>query len=90
MIRLARAYVAGEVHFSEVCTAAGEFRNVVCFFTGNAKIQNMAKEWGTMATRVWPEFAQINDPISEVEFREWVVAQLDVFAPENDPKSILS
>lgn len=81
LIRRARSYVAGEIHFSYVCCAASDFREAAKFYTANSVIQRMAEEWATMATRVWPEWAQIDDPISEAQFKSWIEEQLSVFEP---------
>lgn len=81
LIRLARAYVAEEVHFSYVCCAVGPFRDAARIFSAEPAIQKMAEEWEKMAIRVWLEFARIDNPISEEEFRVWVGEQLRVFEP---------
>jgi len=79
LIRRARAYIANEIHFSDVCTAAASFRDAATLYNGNPMIREMATEWSSMATRVWPEFAEIANPVTEAEFRAWVQKQLAVF-----------
>lgn len=81
LIRCARAYVAGELHFSYVCSAVGNFRDATRFLPVGRDIKQMAEEWGTIVTRAWPEMSQISNPISEDEFRQWVAAQISVFEP---------
>lgn len=85
LIHCARGFVAGDVHFSYVCSAAGTFRDVTRFLPVSREIKQMADEWAEMATRAWPEMARITNPISEEEFREWVRDQIRVFEPFQGP-----
>lgn len=82
LIDVARAYVAGEVHFSYVCIAVVRLEEAMRYMPVSGRIREMADEWGIMAVRVWPEWARIDNPISEAEFRAWVQAQLAVFESE--------
>lgn len=89
LIRLARAYVEGRVHFSHVCCAAGELWDAARNYSANQRIKNLASEWVEMSIRVWPEWRAISNQISEEEFRLWVVSQLSVFEPADlgtDPR----
>ncbi len=43
-------------------------------------------EISRMATRVWPETARIEDPITEAEFKSWVLDQLTVFESFDEPQ----
>ena len=81
LIQVARSYVAGEIHFSYVCNAVSDLQEALKFVRAEPAIVTMAKEWGAMALRVWPEMAQIPNPISESEFLEWIRTQLVVFEP---------
>jgi hypothetical protein len=80
LVRTARAYVAGEVHFSYVCGAAWALADAARIYSADPKIRKLAEEWSTMATRAWPEMAQV-EKVTEDEFRHWVQAQLTVFEP---------
>ena len=82
LIRMARSYVAGETHFSYLCNAIGTFREAARLLPPGNAIRKMSEDWATMAIRVWPEMAGIENPISDDEFREWVRVQLVVFEPE--------
>lgn len=81
LIRLARAYLTDGVHYSQVCCAIGPFRDAAHLFSADPAIRAMADEWFAMAIRVWPEFAQDIEPITEVEFKRWIQSQLTVFEP---------
>ncbi|WP_338846282.1 hypothetical protein V8J88_21290 [Massilia sp. W12] len=87
LIRCARAYVAGDLHFSYVCSAAGAFRDVTKVLPVNREIKQIAEEWAEMATRAWPEMAQIANPISEDDFLKWVSEKMNVFQPVNFPNA---
>ena len=80
LIRTARSYLAGEVHFSYVCSAAWTLAEATRFYAGDPTLKKYADEWATMATRAWPEMAPV-EKITEDEFRRWVQAQLTVFEP---------
>jgi hypothetical protein len=81
LITVARSYIAGEIHFSYVCTATVALCDAVRYVPVGTRVKAMAAEWEEMATRVWPEMARINNRISEEEFRAWVSEQLAVFEP---------
>ena len=84
MIRLARLFVAKEVHFSQVCSAASTVWRAAKLYSADPAIVALAEEWSGMALRVWPEMARIDNRITEDEFRNWVKAQLEVFEPWTD------
>jgi hypothetical protein len=79
LIQRAKAYIADEIHFSNVCSAAASFRDAATLYSGHPVIRQMASEWSSMATRVWPEFAEVSNPVTETEFKAWVRNQLTVF-----------
>jgi hypothetical protein len=76
LIKTARAFLGGEVHFSYVCCAVRPFCDAAHLFSAGTRIREMADEWEEMATRVWPEMMQIDNQITEEEFRRWVQLQL--------------
>jgi len=79
LVRIAREYLSGEVHFSVVCSAAGALRDSVHLYASDRALKNYAQDWCDMATRMYPEFAQGIEPITEDEFRTWIKSQLAVF-----------
>ncbi|MFZ6708868.1 hypothetical protein [Undibacterium sp. TC9W] len=85
LIKLARSYTAGEIHFSFVCSAAGEFRDAAKLYSAPPAIKKMADEWAMMAVRLWPGMLPIDNPISEDEFKRWVILQLQVFEKSDFP-----
>lgn len=78
LIDLARSYLADEVHFSHVCGASIRLSEAVKIHIVDARILKIAQEWEIMSLRVWPEMAQVENPISLSEFRKWVSLQLQV------------
>jgi hypothetical protein len=85
LIRCARAFIAGQLHFSYVCSAAAAFRGTAKLLPVSREVKQMAEEWAAMATRAWPEMSRISNPISEDEFRQWVSSQISVFQPLEFP-----
>lgn len=81
LVEVARAYLAGKVHYSHVCCAVPPFCDAARLFSAEPALKKMAEEWSTMAIRVWPEMAQIDNPITEAEFKQWVQTELQVFEP---------
>lgn len=81
VVGIARSYVIGEVHYSHLCASIAALNEALMFVPAEPRIRSLASEWLSMAERAWPEMAQIENPISEQEFKEWVKNQLTVFEP---------
>ena len=81
LIRLARAYAAGEIHFSYVCCASAALRDSSKLYVANKEIKKFASQWAEMSSRIWPELGRISNPISETEFKQWVCDQIAIFEP---------
>ena len=81
LIQVARAYVNGQAHYSEICSVLDALNGALKYVTVNDVIIKMAREWTEMAIRFWPEMLPVSDPITEEEFKEWVRIQLVVFEP---------
>lgn len=81
LIEAARAYIDDQTDYSRVCVAAAALRDTLKRLPTNPAIKALSAEWVEMASRVWPEFGRISNPVSEPEFRAWVAAQLTVFEP---------
>ena len=81
LISMARAYLLGHVHFSDVCGAATALHDAAHYFAAEPAIQQMAAEWYDAALRVWPEWSPVEHPLTEAQFRSWIQAQLAIFEP---------
>lgn len=79
LVEIARAYVAGEVHFSYVCSAAAEFNEAAKVYDVDRRVRQTATEWVEMARRVWPEWGKVENPITPEEFKVWTHRQLSIF-----------
>jgi hypothetical protein len=79
LIETARSLVAGKAHFSEVCVAAGAFDEAAKMYVVDPRVRQIASDWIDMARRVWPEWDQVQDPVTPQEFQDWVQFQLSVF-----------
>jgi hypothetical protein len=79
LVEAARSFVAGDLHFSHVCAAAAAFDEAVKIYIVDPRVKQIASEWVGMASRAWPEWGQVPDPVTPEEFKEWVQRELSVF-----------
>lgn len=80
LVRVARAYLAGQAHVSHLCATAGYFNEAARFLPMGPDLKQMAKEWSEQADRVWPASALLAGAVAEDVFRHWVAEQLSPFA----------
>jgi len=79
LIDAARACVAGDRHWSHVSAAAVALQEAVKMYPVDPRVRSLAEDWARMSVRVWPEWANIEDPISPEEYVDWMREQLRVF-----------
>jgi len=80
LVRVARAYLAGQAHVSHVCATASYFHDAARFLPMGPDLKQMASEWSDRADRVWPASALLAGAVAEDVFRQWVAEQLSPFA----------
>ena len=76
MVSVARQYIAHEVHFSYIVEPARECKLWAKVYGVHPAIQALAAEWLLLADKVWNEYGQHYQPLSEGEFRRHVAADL--------------
>jgi hypothetical protein len=79
LVEAARSHVAGNSHFSNVCSAASAFNEATKVYAVDPRVRKIASEWVEMASRAWSEWGQVENPITPEEYKEWVQLQLSVF-----------
>jgi hypothetical protein len=79
LVEIARSYIAGNVHFSHVCSAAEAFNEAAKIHMVDPRVRHIALEWFKVSSRVWPEWGKAENQLTPEEFKEWVRHQLSVF-----------
>lgn len=81
LVRVARAYLAGQVHVSHVATTAAYFQEAARFLPLAPDLKQMAAAWSARTVSVWPSAAEpAAAAAAEETFRHWVAEQLAPFA----------
>ena len=76
MVDIARQFVAGNVHFSYVETAADRCALWAKVHGAHPAIQALAAEWATLADRVWSKQAPPSQALTLEEFLHRVAEDL--------------
>jgi hypothetical protein len=77
LVRVARAYLAGQVHVSHLGAVAGYFHEAARFLPMPPELKQRAEEWVAMTAPVLQE--QNPGPNREAQLRSWIAAQLHPF-----------
>lgn len=85
MVAVARRYLAGHCHFSEVLGAAAECAFWAKIQGTHPAIRSLATRWVSLADQVWNEWGLHSQPLPETEFRRRLAADLgeDDVAPDS-------
>ena len=79
IVNCARRFLAGETNIHELHGWAQQCRTAAKLHSNESPIYDLANEWVTMSYRYWNELGDVEDPISEKEFKEWLREQVELF-----------
>tara|TARA_R110002020_G_scaffold21373_80_gene72634 strand:+ start:12822 stop:13103 length:282 start_codon:yes stop_codon:yes gene_type:complete len=82
MIEAAQRYLAGGCSIQELNGRVAEAATASKFWGGHPALVQVASDWSTAVDRRWNEWGHVQNPLSENQFRSWLVQQLALLDPE--------
>jgi len=82
LVRIARAFDAGQCDFLSLREAACKLQRSSLHFPAAPAIKQMAAEWIEATNHGWPGHLPRENQWTEAQFKSWVHEQLRVFEPE--------
>jgi len=79
MIECAKRFLADETNIHELHGHIQQCKTAAHLFSENTAIYELASEWATMSYRFWNEWGDVEAPLSEKEFKEWLRKQVELF-----------
>ena len=78
MIDAAQRYLMGECSIQELNGRVAEVVTASKFWGGHPALVQIANDWSTAVDRRWNEWGHVPGPLSEAQFRSWLVQQLSL------------
>jgi len=75
----AQRYLAGTCSIHELNGRAGALADAAKLFDGHSVFHQIANEWSKMIDRRWNECGHVACPLSEEQFRIWLIEQIAFF-----------
>lgn len=80
LLEAAQRYLAGACSIQELNGRVGALADGVKLWNGHSALSQVADEWSVMVDRRWNEWGHVANPVSEEQFRSWLVEQIPLLA----------
>lgn len=75
LLEAAQRYLDGACSIQELNGRVGALADAARLWNGHSVLFEIADDWSGMVDRRWNEWGHVIDPVSEAQFRAWLIEQ---------------